>query len=277
MGQRPGGADALPSFKAAWGGVDRAADPAAFVRFLDRVADDAAAGPAGADRLAALLDPRPGQRLLDVGCGLGGATRALARLVGPTGRAVGVDNSATMIAAARARDARAATYGVADAHDLPFAAATFDGVCSLSTFEILGEPRRALAELARVARPGGRVVVGGPDLGSTMIDADDRALTRRLLDFVCDHETNGWIGRQLPGLCREVGLVDMAVEASTWIATDHALAWDVWLGRHLARALATGAVAPDEAAAWREDLARRAAAGRFFLARTAFLVAGRKP
>lgn len=279
MDWRGGRPESLPSFKASWSSIDRAADPAAFVRFLERFGGATTDDPRAYDPLAALLQPGPGQRILDVGCGLGGATRALALRVGTDGRAVGVDNSATIIAAARRVAVRRlpVAYAVADAHSLPVADATFDGGCSLGTVEILADPRRALAELVRAVRPGGRVVVGGPDLGSTVIDADDRALTRRLLDFICDHETNGWIGRQLPGLCREAGLVDIAVEPSSWVVTDYALATDVWLGRHLARAQATGAVSPAEATAWQADLTRRAAAGRFFLARTAFLVAGRKP
>ena len=280
MNQRADGGLTLPSFKASWSSIDRSAEPAAFVRFLERV-EGAPADESQAYRpLARLLRPDPGQRLLDIGCGLGGATRALARLVGPGGRAVGVDNSATMIAAARRRSTGMhlpVAYGVADAHRLPFADAAFDGGCSLGTFEVLGDPRRALAELVRVTRPGGRVAVSGPDLGSVVIDASDRALTRRLLRFICDRETNGWIGRQLPGLCREVGLAEIAVVPSTWVVTDYALATEVWLGPHLARAQATGVISPREAAAWCADLARRAAAGRFFLARTAFLVGGCKP
>src|SRR6185369_4319528 len=56
----------------------------------------------GAAALQALA-PRPGERILDIGCGAGGTTRALAERVGPTGKAVGVDISGPLVAAARAR------------------------------------------------------------------------------------------------------------------------------------------------------------------------------
>ena len=63
--------------------------------------------------------------------------------------------------------------------------------------------------MIRVARPGARVVIVAAD--APLIDAGDRALTRRIVDFICDHEINGWLGRQMPRLYKENGLTDITV------------------------------------------------------------------
>ncbi len=75
------------------------------------------------------LGLRPGQAVLDVGCGYGADVAEMAVLVGQAGRAVGIDASGAMIAAARQRFAAtgsSATFETADVCGLPFADATFD-------------------------------------------------------------------------------------------------------------------------------------------------------
>jgi SAM-dependent methyltransferase len=109
-------------------------------------------------RAAARLHLTATDRFLDVGCATGAAVRhasAMVRL------AVGVDRSAAM--AARARELAAGlprtVFVVADAEELPFPAATFTAVLSTSTLRHFSDPIRAAGEMARVLRPGGRVVV----------------------------------------------------------------------------------------------------------------------
>src|SRR5262245_54965706 len=82
--------------------VDRAGDPGALVSYLDTVtALDAAR--AYKRQSFVRLGLQDGQSVLDVGCGAGDDLRALAALVGPTGRVVGVESSAEMLAQARER------------------------------------------------------------------------------------------------------------------------------------------------------------------------------
>jgi len=270
-----------PTFQQAWSSIDQAADPAYFVRFMDRFygAEGADDDPDHYRERIALLAVKPGQRLLEVGCGAGGSVRMLARLAGPAGRVVGVDNSATMVAAER----RAAglglpvEYRVADAHALPFADATFDGCCSGGVFEVLDDPRRALAEMARVAAPGGRVVVNAEDAGTQAVDGPDRTITRRILDYHRDHELNGGIGHQLYGLFKGVGLADITVIPSTWVETEYSPVLRDWLGGIAAAAQAAGAITAAECVAWGEQAEAADRAGRFFSALTFYAVGGRKP
>jgi SAM-dependent methyltransferase len=96
--------------------------------------------------------------VLDVGSGDGAAASALA----PYCRSLTcIDTSAKMIESARERlqKLRHFTARVADAHELPFSAASFDAVLMFHTLTYAENPGKALAECARVLRPGGRLVV----------------------------------------------------------------------------------------------------------------------
>src|SRR5207302_1676005 len=97
-------------------------------------------------------------------------------------------------------------FSLGDAGHLPLANGAFDGCRAERLLMHLRDPAAALAELCRVARPGGRVVVAEVDSGSRVLDAPDRAVTRKILDHYCDSLPNGWIGRQLPRLFRQAGL-----------------------------------------------------------------------
>jgi SAM-dependent methyltransferase len=112
---------------------------------------------------AAILElaaPLAGRDVLDVGCGDG--TYALAaRRAGA--RVTAVDRSAAVVRAARRRaeDARLEIFlGVADALALPFPAGRFDVVLAVTVLCFVRDPRRAVAEMSRVLRPGGVLVLG---------------------------------------------------------------------------------------------------------------------
>jgi ubiquinone/menaquinone biosynthesis C-methylase UbiE len=103
----------------------------------------------------------PGERVLDVACGTGLVTRAAASAVGPRGHVLGVDLSAGMIEAARRRtpDLDEPRFVRMDAERLDLADGSFDAaVCALGLM-YMPDPARAVAEMRRVVRPGGRVAM----------------------------------------------------------------------------------------------------------------------
>jgi len=261
--------------------VDRTTDPDFFVRYLDTAS---AQEPIQAfkRRSFELLEVKPGAQLLDVGCGTGDDVRTLAQMVGSTGRVVGVDHSETMIAEARKRAAGLnlpVEYHESDAHYLDFADDTFDGCRAERVFMHVENPRQTLAEMIRVTRPGGRIVVLDPDFETLVIDAADRSLTRKILNFCCDRIVrNGWIGRQRPALFRAAKLTDITISADTWIRTDYtAFMQSLRFREYTDRAQAAGIVSADEATSWLEELEQANQEGRFFAAMTFFFVSGRKP
>jgi ubiquinone/menaquinone biosynthesis C-methylase UbiE len=105
----------------------------------------------------------PGGRVLDVGCGAGDTTLEAARRVGPSGLALGVDDSLTMVEQARRRAARAGLAHVgfvhADAQTQRFAPLRFDAIVSTRAHHVFADPDAGFTNLARALRPGGRIVV----------------------------------------------------------------------------------------------------------------------
>lgn len=111
--------------------------------------------------LAAALGP--GMRAVDIACGSGALTRELARRVGPAGSVEGVDLSPAMLRAAERREvttgAALPAYRRGDALRLPFADASADAATIAFGLRNVSDYRRAIDEMRRVTRPGGRVVV----------------------------------------------------------------------------------------------------------------------
>jgi len=114
-----------------------------------------------ARRLARIPRPRPGARLLDIGAAFGFAVSEAQR--------AGFDASGLEISTAAARRASGAAPGrvlVANALDAPFADASFDVVTLWDVLEHLHDPHAAITEVARLLRPGGRLVLTTGDVGS---------------------------------------------------------------------------------------------------------------
>jgi SAM-dependent methyltransferase len=258
----------------------RAVDAAPDVGALVGALDEQAAVPA-VQRLRAaateMLAPRRGDRVVDVGCGTGDATRALATLVAPSGMAIGIDSSDVMLTEARRRT-RDAGLPVelrrGDITRLDLEDASADATRCERVLQHLADPDRAVAELVRITRPGGRVAVIDTDWGMHAVHGADPDLTSRVLCCWADHAPNGRAGRRLPAQLTDAGLAGITIVAETLTSTDPQRATAPPITTFAAVAEQAGAVSARQAQAWLDQLADAGARGRFFWAVTMFAVAG---
>jgi ubiquinone/menaquinone biosynthesis C-methylase UbiE len=131
-----------------------------------------------AERVVEAAAPRAGERVLDVACGTGIVARIAAERVGEDGLVVGVDGHPGMLATARTT-CPDGDWRQASAEGLPFDEASFDAVlCSLG-LQFFADKHRALDEVRRVLRPGGRTAIA--TAGPTP------AALRALRDVLADH------------------------------------------------------------------------------------------
>jgi ubiquinone/menaquinone biosynthesis C-methylase UbiE len=264
---------------AAWTEVDRTDDPQFFVHFLDATRAPVAAM-ARQDPAAffAYLHVQPGQTVLDAGCGLGEMARLIGGLVGPSGRVVGVDFSETMVQEACRRSKGAnlpVEFRQGDIMGLEFADNTFDRARVEQVLQHIPRPEKGLAELQRVTKPGGLVAVLEPDWDTAVIDAADFEMSRQFTRFNSDSIAHGPIGRQLPRLFKEVGLVD--VEVAPRVIAPPYPAIREWITSNVDRAVEQGVMEEGRTRAWLDDLAARDRAGLFFAAFVMFQVTGTVP
>ena len=162
---------------------------------------------------------------------------------------------------------------VADAAALPFEDESFDACRIDRVLQHIADPAPVVREMARVLRPGGRLVAYDNDWETLTVDAPDRVLTRTVLNAWCDLFPSGWIGRRLVPLFLEAGLRDVVASPTTLVLRDLDMADRLYCFFATVGRLAEAAVVGREAAdRWSEGLRAADREGRFFSSYTGFLV-----
>jgi SAM-dependent methyltransferase len=244
-----------------------------YVRFLDRTSTQ----PGERHHAVELLELRLEQRCLDLGCGVGEDARAMSA---SGARIVGIDLSPRMVSEARSRSAGrpGLTFLVADAVRLPFVDAAFDAAWTKRTLMHIGDPACVIAEMARVVRPGGRVVAIEPDLDAVLLDSGMVEVTRTLLALHADTYVSPWAGRQLRRLLLEAGLIDVRLVVEPVQILDLATVETTFRLFSLAKsAVQKSMLTPDEASMWEEDLRSRDDRGLLACHALLFTAHGRVP
>lgn len=164
------------------------------------------------ERYAAQLPLSRATRVLEVGCGTGAITRALATQPDFAGVVTGVDQSPAMVAHATQLAAAAGlqavtSFQVGDAHGLNFDDASFDVVIAHTVISHVTDPMTVVRELARVAAPGGTVAVFDGDYASLTFAYEDEALGRKMDHAIAAATFNNrLVMREMPALLRRSGL-----------------------------------------------------------------------
>lgn len=226
------------------------------------------------------LHLEPGDHLLDIGCGNGLLCAEAARSVGAGGSITGVDPSADMRAPAETRCDPYPWVRIVDgtATDLPCEANSVDKAVSIQVFEYLPDVPSALAEVHRVLRPDGRLVLGDIDFGTLIWFSDAPHRMERMQTAWNDHLADSHLPQRLPQLLRQAGFVVDQVAPFTTV--DHMLKPDGLANMLIALmhpfAIDTGHMSQEEAQGWADEQRALAEQGRFFFSITHFSIAARK-
>jgi arsenite methyltransferase len=150
------------------------------------------------------LELRPGERVLDVGVGPGFLAAEMAREVGADGVVAGIDVSESMLAIAKGQDA-AVDLRAGSAGRIPYPDAGFDVAVSTQVLEYVVDVPVALAELHRVVRPGGRILILDTDWDSIVWRSGDDARMAAVLAAWEGHLADPRLPRRLLGELRSAG------------------------------------------------------------------------
>ncbi|GAB5438367.1 methyltransferase domain-containing protein [Falsiruegeria mediterranea] len=249
-----------------------------------RVLDNAYRGREITARRLANLDalaPAPGDKILDLGCGNGLMTSELSRAVGPKGHVTGLDPSTDMrtSAAKHCAGQTNVTFVEGMADDMPFEDQSFDGAVSVQVFEYIPDIPAALAEVQRVLKPGGRLVIGDMHWDTLAWYSPHRERMQHVLGIWDGHLAHRETPAHLPQMMRDAGFTFDGVHQIPFWDTRLKPDGTTMMLLNLIEAFVgqTGALTEQEAHDWAQEQHDLATQGRFFFSISHFICIAHKP
>ncbi len=224
---------------------------------------------------------RAGEVVLDVGPGPGLLAAEMAAIVGPSGVVSGIDQSEPMVAmsAERCKDQAWVDIQVGEATEMPYQDGIFDAVVATQVYEYVEDVERALSELWRVLRHGGRGLILDTDWGSLIWANRDRDRMKRVLEAWDQHLRHPNLPQVLTGMLRRAGFQIVRRDIIPMFNPElHEHSYSVGILQGI-QAFVPGrnGLTEEDASAWAADLRRLGDTGEYFFSVNRYLFIVVKP
>lgn len=262
---------------ATFSNVDAAGEAGDFITYLDL----ASSSFRFVKRFAlSLLQLKPSQFVIDLGCGCGVDLQEMGKFIAPGGLAIGVDSSVFLIEEAERRYAGKGLpvkFEKGNAAHLRWSDSFFHACYADRVLQHLHDPDRALLEVHRVLKPRGRMVIVERDWGMVRLDAADGTTSNTILQRARTAIVNGWIGNQLSKRLSDAGFTPVEVYPHRIEIKKFATANSLLdLQTVLDHAVAEHLIQQHSAESWVADWLERDRTGKFFASISLLTAVGTK-
>jgi SAM-dependent methyltransferase len=220
---------------------------------------------------------QPGNYILDIGCGIGDQASEMAKKVGPSGKVIGTDLSETMIKISKQRHAASGlplTFQTANATEQPFENESFDIVRTERVLMYVHDLSKAFREFNRLLKSGGKLLVFDFDWDALTISHTNKALTRKIVEFISDSFPRGRVGAELLDYFKDFAFNDIRIKAAGY-TTQIEFARQV-IGGTIAKGVEEGIFIEKEINEWWIHLEEKQQKGSFLISFNGFIVMGKK-
>jgi SAM-dependent methyltransferase len=200
--------------------------------------------------------------------------------VGSNGRVDGIDpaDSAIEIARRRCSDLTNVNFQPGDAAKLPFGDSIFDAAMSSQVFEYLDDVPAALAEMFRILKPGGRLLIHDTDWGATLWRSSDEERMARIMSVWDGHLANPHLPQTLGQSLATAGFGKVRAEAIVQLELDYDPgSVSAILMKAVGGYATSNGISRGEADAWAKDLRELGSRGGYFFSSNEYIVTGLKP
>ncbi|MDP6744618.1 MAG: methyltransferase domain-containing protein [SAR324 cluster bacterium] len=222
-----------------------------------------------------VLKLKAGELVLDIGCGVGFLTHEMALQVGKSGKVIGLDKNPAMISHARKRCVRLkqTEFYEGDAGKLPVDDQTLDAVSCTQVLLYVKDVPNVLAEMRRILKPGGRLVIVETDWRGVVLNNADDSLTNKIFSAWDNSVPSPNLPVHLSPLLKKYGFSQIQVEAvpilnTKYTPSNFSYGMMKWITKN---AVKQGACNEAQRGIWLKELEERERSGSYFFCVNRFL------
>ncbi|MDC0229341.1 methyltransferase domain-containing protein [Deltaproteobacteria bacterium] len=224
------------------------------------------------------LSVKRGEKILDVGCGVGFLSYEIGLQTGDSGRVSGIDQNSEMIRRAKKRceNLRNTKFSEANADDLPFPEESFDAACCTQVLLYVKDVAKVISEIKRVLKPAGRIIVVETDWRGVVLNSDYDSITRKIFSAWDKTVQSPNLPVRLAPLLLSNGFCKIDVDPIPILNTEYTPSQFShgmmnWITRN---ALKKGVITKEQSKKWLDDLDVKGESGNYFFCVNRFLFSG---